>query len=942
MIAGIRAFAGGGLFLLLTGAVLWAMDSPTVPYVAAALLHVGVGIAWTVLLAWVLVRERAHANPWAWWPAAAAWAASTVASGLLIARGALTAHRPVVIVHVAAAVFGSALLLAATRRRAFADGTARRAWTAAAALLVAGGLAAAGYRTWDRRDAQAAERIVNPPMPPASMDGEGEGPGGPFFPSSSRTAAGRLIDSSFFLGSEACARCHEDIFEQWNESAHHFSSFNNQWYRKSIEYMQEVAGTKPARWCAGCHDPAPLFSGMMEKPVREILHEPEAQAGLGCTACHAISHVASTMGQGDYTIRYPPLHGFLTSGSRVLQAAHDSVTYLDPAPHRQTFLRTFMREESDRFCSACHKVHLDVPVNTYRWFRGFNEYDAWQNSGVSMNNARAFYHPKEARTCVDCHMPKVGSDDPAAKAGLVRSHRFIAANTALPTANKHPTQLRLTQEFLQAGKISVDVFAVSEAGGGGAVAAPSAGMEARGPRPMMMAGSEEVDPGAAVHEPLGRLRGPFGRAPVHVRRGESVRVEVVVRTRDVGHIFPGGTMDAFDVWLELKATDETGRVLLWSGEVADGGKGPVDPAAHRYHTALIDGHGNPINKRNAWAARALVYARSIPPGAADTVHFRLAVPPDAGQRVTVEARVNHRKFSWWNTQFSFAGRRDPAQGPFSVGPDHDDGRFVFDGDTSGVSGATKSIPDLPITVMARDTQTIEVLPAGAPIPGTLAEDVKDRVRWNDYGIGLLLQGHLKAAEAAFLTVTRIEPSYADGWVNVARCRLEEGNVAGAREVLARALALAPDLAKAHFFMAMADKRDGAYEDALAHLRRASAQFPGDRVVHNETGRVLFLMRRYAEAADAFARTLAIDPEDLTAHYNLILCRRGLGDAAAAEAAERLYRRFKADEPSQALVGPYLRANPHDNNERQPIHEHGAAAASPRAVRAASPASRTGG
>ena len=56
----------------------------------------------------------------------------------------------------------------------------------------------------------------------------------------------------------------------------------------------------------------------------------------------------------------------------------------------------------------------------------------------------------------------------------------------------------------------------------------------------------------------------------------------------------------------------------------------MDPAAHRYHVALIDARGNPINKRNAWAARALVYARSIPPGAADTAHFFLknkATPP---------------------------------------------------------------------------------------------------------------------------------------------------------------------------------------------------------------------------------------------------------------------------------------------------------------------------
>ena len=932
-----RAFTAGGLALLATAGILWAFDTPTVAYVATALLHVGLGLVWTVLLAYLLVRERRNVSAGLWWPAVLAWTASTIAASLLIVRGALTSQRPVLVAHVLAALAGSILLLAATRR--FTAGRrSRRAWTAALLLLVAGSSAATAYRWYDRRRVAAEEVIVNPARPPVSMDGEGEGPRGPFFPSSSRTATPEFIDSSFFLESESCARCHEEVVAQWNESAHHFSSFNNQWYRKSIEYMQEVAGQKPARWCAGCHDPAPLFSGMMERPVKDILHTREAQAGLGCTACHAITHVGSTMGQGDYTIRYPPLHGMLTSGNSLIQAAHDAVTYLDPAPHRATFMRTFMREKSDRFCSGCHKVHLDVPVNSYRWFRGFNEYDAWQNSGVSMNNARAFYHPKEARTCVDCHMPKVASHDPAARGGLIRSHRFIAANTALPTANNHPEQLRLTQEFLRAGKISVDVFALSEAGGGAVVSTAAADPL----RAASLSGSEDVDPGAAVHEDFGALRGPFGRAPVRVRRGESVRVEVVVRTRDIGHVFPGGTMDAFDVWLELKAVDETGRVVLWSGAVEDGGKGPVDPAAHRYHVALIDGHGNPINKRNAWSARAVVYARNIPPGAADTVHFRLAVPPDAGNRITIEARVNHRKFSWWNTHFSYAGRRDPAQGTFSVDQDHDDGRFVFDADMSGVSGALKSIPDLPITVMAHDTQVVEVLPAGAPLEAAaLVEHEKDRGRWNDYGIGLLLQGHLKAAEAAFLAVTRIDPGYADGFVNVARCRLEEGNVAGAREVLVKALTLAPDLAKAHFFMAMADKRDGKYDDALAHLARVTAQFPGDRVAHNETGRILFLQRRYADAVAAFAQTLAIDPEDLTAHYNLILCHRGLGDARAAEVSEQLYRRFKADEPSQALVGPYLRTHPEDNNERQPIHEHGGVVIPKPPIGAAS-AARTGG
>ena len=57
------------------------------------------------------------------------------------------------------------------------------------------------------------------------------------------------------------------------------------------------------------------------------------------------------------------------------------------------------------FCSACHKVHLDVPVNKYRWFRGFDDYDNWQASGVSGQGARSFYYPPKPQGCADCHMP---------------------------------------------------------------------------------------------------------------------------------------------------------------------------------------------------------------------------------------------------------------------------------------------------------------------------------------------------------------------------------------------------------------------------------------------------------------------------------------------------------------------------------------------------------
>jgi hypothetical protein len=80
----------------------------------------------------------------------------------------------------------------------------------------------------------------------------------------------------------------------------------------------------------------------------------------------------------------------------------------------------------------------------------------------------------------------------------------------------------------------------------------------------------------------------------------------------------------------------------------------------------------------------------------------------------------------------------------------------------------------------------------------------------------------------------------------------------------------------------------------------------------------------------------IDPEDLSAHYNLMLSYKGLGDAERAKQHELRYLRFKADEAAQALTGPYRNLHPYDNNERQAIHEHESVTRTP-----AEPARTTG-
>ncbi len=926
------------LLLVANSAYIAAFGDPTLFYVANALLHPFLGIAVTTLFAILIARHR-DLLVGLEGPCSVIFAAVTAGSGIYLAFVGMTRpHSWALYAHVGAAIGGLFLLLLALRSQVGA-GSARpreggalpypRVWRWCVGIMVGSAVFYGAVALYHRFLPNPRYIIRNSLRPPLSMEQEGGGKDSFMFPSSAQTPDGKLIRSEFFMNSESCKRCHSDIYNQWFSSMHHFASFNNQWYRKAVEYMQDTIGVKSSLWCGGCHDHALILAGKMQKQhIREILDTPEAQNGLGCMSCHAIVHVDSTMGQGGFTIEYPSLSELAASKNPVMRFLHDYAVKLNPKPHRNAFLKPFHKQTQQvaGFCSSCHKVHLDVPVNNYRWIRGFDDYDNWQASGVSGEGARSFYYPPKPQHCADCHMPLVPSQDFGSINGFVHSHRFAAANTAVPTSHGDTVQVQEVEKFLK-GTLSVDIFSLAEEPQGERERAGAASLRLEGPQlASTFAVGEESSGGLAGQAfavaPPARLMAPISRGGARLRRGDSVRVEVVVRTRKLGHFFPGGTVDAFDCWLELQARDSNGRVIFWSGEAAENGKGPVEPGAHFYRSLQLDAHGNVINKRNAWSTRALMYAHLIPPGAADTVHFRLRVPPDCGPTLTLTAKLNYRKFSWWNTHWAFAGIRDPARPNPDVTKDYDDGPWVFQGDLSDVSATPKQMPDVPTVVIAENSETIPVFAKNSErFAETLKLDPRDRERWNDYGIGLLLQGDLKGAERAFEQVAQLEPTYADGWVNIGRALVQEGNTEAAKPVVLKALQLDPNLASAHYFYGLALKADGQYAKAYDQFARAAARYPLDRVVRNQMGRMLFLQRRYQEAVAQYERTLEVDPEDLEAHYNLMLCYRGLGNDALASREEKLYLRFKADEASRAITGPYKLAHPEDNNEAQPIHEH---------------------
>ena len=218
--------------LLVNTAYVWAFASPTIFYMTNVVVHLALGIAVSIAGAVVIAREPALRRPLGL--AAPAMAVALGFGIFLTIWGNVNDHRWALRAHIVAGLVAMvAVLPYALRQRAQGVQGTRSGGAQAfgygasvAALLVL--VFPLGVRQYYKAYPNPHHRIVNPLTAPLSMEGEGGGPTSPFFPSSAKTNVGGIIPSNFFMDSETCGECHADIYKQWNSSAHHFASFNNQ------------------------------------------------------------------------------------------------------------------------------------------------------------------------------------------------------------------------------------------------------------------------------------------------------------------------------------------------------------------------------------------------------------------------------------------------------------------------------------------------------------------------------------------------------------------------------------------------------------------------------------------------------------------------------------------------------------------------------------------
>ncbi|HUQ71323.1 MAG TPA: tetratricopeptide repeat protein, partial [Planctomycetaceae bacterium] len=702
-----------------------------------------------------------------------------------------------------------------------------------------------------------------------------------FQPSLAMTQTGKFIPADTLMMDDYCLKCHKDAYEGWFHSAHHISSFNNPAYLASVRETREVSfkrdgNVQASRWCAGCHDPVPFFSGAFDDPKFDDVNHPTSQAGITCTICHAMTHVNSTKGNGDYVIEEPSHYPFATSDSPLLQYVNEQLVKAKPSFHKKTFLKPF--HKSAEFCSTCHKVHLPYALNHYKEFlRGQNHYDTYLLSGVSGHGARSFYYPEVAQTnCAGCHMPLKESGDFGAKFFddtsklKIHNHLFPAANTGIAWLRDQPDVIQAHQDFMK-GTMRVDIFGIKEGGG--------------------------------IDSPLAA---PLRPEVPTLKPGQPYLLETVIRTLKLGHPFTQGTVDSNEVWMDITLTSG-GKVIGRNGAI--GPDDHVDPYSHFINVFMLDRNGNRIDRRNPQDIFVPLYNHQIPPGAGQVVHYGFRLPNDQREPVTVEIKLQYRKFDQTYTEF-FTKNAKPGDKP--------------------IRGHTPGEPyhnDLPVTTLAVDKMTFAI--AGGPEVAA-APEIKFPVwqRWNDYGIGLLLEGQaaggkgeLRQAEDAFRHVEELKRF--DGPLNLARVYFNEGRLDEAVEAIQRASTYTDPPAPpwtTSWLSGTINRQQGRLDEAIENFQavltmrtaetvRRKFDFSLDYEVINLLGQTLFDRaqqirdpERKAEreeqlraAVAQFQKTLAIDSENVTAHHNLGLLYTQLGDTELAEKHQDAHGRYKLDD-----------------------------------------------
>jgi tetratricopeptide (TPR) repeat protein len=383
------------------------------------------------------------------------------------------------------------------------------------------------------------------------------------------------------------------------------------------------------------------------------------------------------------------------------------------------------------------------------------------------------------------------------------------------------------------------------------------------------------------------LIAPLGSQAFSIVPGDYVRVDVVVRNKQIGHSLVPEVRDFYECWLEFKATDAAGGTIYDSGAMDE--NHTVDRDAHIYSQTILTQAGTTVDHHDIWNGYIKAYDATISPGRSDVVRYRFRVP-DGLAHVHLNVALHYRRF---NRRFT-----DWAMGDKPEDPD----RF-------------------PTVTMATASFDFKTGLNPPQLPDSPAATIGDKLRWNNYGIGMIDRQQYAEAFNAFQHVVRLDPSYEPGYVNLAVADYMRGRFADALKWIEHSVQLDPNDARAQYYKGMSLRWQTHIDEAITVLEPVAARYPRFRQVHQDLGYLYMVRHRYAESKAQYEAVLSIDPDDPTAHRWIGAVYAALGDRTSADKEAFLSAQTGNDTAAGWVAQQYWRQNPDIARKSMPAHTY---------------------
>ena len=381
------------------------------------------------------------------------------------------------------------------------------------------------------------------------------------------------------------------------------------------------------------------------------------------------------------------------------------------------------------------------------------------------------------------------------------------------------------------------------------------------------------------------LIAPLGQTAFTLSATGPVTVSVVIQNKGIAHSHVPEQRDMYESWVKFTVTDAAGKVLHASGDLQP--SGDLDPDAHSFTNRLINVKSELNARHEVWKNRVVAYNNTIQSGRSQLVRYSFPMPSGAGP-FTVTASVQYRRFDQHFIDFGMDKRHYPQ----------------------------------PIVEMVSSSKTFVAGANKADVAGPANPAVNPVwMRWNNYGIALLDAQQYASSVAAFERVAKLRPDYPDAFTNIGIALIAWEKYSEARPNLERSLTLAPENSRALYYLALIERNEGHVDLAIADLQKVETQFPRSRDVHRELGFSFYQQHKYAEARAEYEAVQSIDPDDLSAHYNLSILYRRLGLKKEASEQAALFADQKDDPTASTYALEYLRKHTEIASESVVWHVH---------------------